>query len=212
LGGLAILAGMAMHIVLNAVLKEFPPENPAAGELEAYLSRAADGWAVIHGFRYVAFACVVLFAAAMFLRVCRDGAAKGWGVVGLLGAGIWVTNGVIANGIEIVAFHSAPLLVQNEDLFQLIFRLTRVLFTAEVVTWTFAILGFSLAGWLSRRLPRWIAGLGLLQAALGMVSGVSIVSVLSDGWALNLIDAASLAGLLWFVCAGVFLTVRGDSA
>jgi hypothetical protein len=45
-----------------------------------------------------------------------------------------------------------------------------------------------------------------------MVSGVSIVSVLSDGWALNLIDAASLAGLLWFVCAGVFLTVRGDSA
>jgi hypothetical protein len=41
LGGLAIIAGLAIHIVLNSVLKEFPPENPTVTELQSYLSNEA---------------------------------------------------------------------------------------------------------------------------------------------------------------------------
>ena len=35
LGGLAIILALVIHVVLNAVLKEFPPENPTVTELQA---------------------------------------------------------------------------------------------------------------------------------------------------------------------------------
>lgn len=137
-GGLAIVVGMMIHIVLNVVLKAFPPENPTSAELQDYLAREATNWGVIHGLRYVAFTCIVLFAAGLFSRTCRTHAASGdsWGVVGLLGAAIFVANGVVTNGIEILAFLDTPLIAQQQDLFWLLFRLTRILFTAEVVTWS----------------------------------------------------------------------------
>jgi hypothetical protein len=86
LGGLAIIVGLAIHVVLNSVLKEFPPENPTVTELQAYLSNEAGTWAIVHGFRYVAFACIVLFAAGLFSRTCctRRAQTTGWGVVGCL--------------------------------------------------------------------------------------------------------------------------------
>ena len=68
LGGLAIIVGLAIHVILNVVLKKFPPEDPTSAELQAYLSNEAGTWAIVHGFRYVAFACIVLFAAGLFTR------------------------------------------------------------------------------------------------------------------------------------------------
>jgi hypothetical protein len=212
-GGLAIVVGMAIHIVLNVVLKEFPPDEATGAELQEYLSREAGSWGVIHGFRYVAFLCIVLFAAGLFSRTCcaRSTRETGWGVVGLLGAAIFVTNGVITNGVEILAFLNVPLISQSEDLFWLLYRLTRILFTAEVVTWSVLILGFSVAGWRSATIPRWLSALGFLQVSAGMLSGVFITSALAGEWASIPLDVASLAGLLWFMSAGVYLLVRGDS-
>jgi hypothetical protein len=213
LGGLAIIAGLAIHIVLNSVIKEFPPETPTVSELQSYLSNEAGMWAIVHGFRYVAFACIVLFAAGLFSRTCCTGTVQttGWGVVGLLGAAIFVTNGVITNGIEMLAFLNSDLLSNNQELFWLLFRLTRVLFTAEVVTWSFLILGFSIAGWRSTTIPMWLTLLGLSNVAAGMLSGVFIVSVVTDGWATILIDVAALTGLSWFACTGVYMLIRGES-
>jgi hypothetical protein len=210
----AILLGLAIHFVLNVVVKEFPPEGATAAELEAYLELASGGWAVINGFRYVAFACILLFAAALFVRTCRDqpvDAAWGWGTFGLLGAATFVTNGLVANALEAFVFLGGPLVTANQDLFWLVFRLTRVLFTAEVVLWSFLILGFSVAGWRTARLPKWIAVLGLLQVSAGLVSGVFITSVLAGGWALMAADIASILGLLWFLSTGADLLIRGDS-
>lgn len=213
LGGLAIIVGLAIHIILNGVLKEFPPEDPTATELQAYLSNEANTWAIVHGFRYVAFACIVLFAAGLFSRTCctRTAQTTGWGVVALLGTAIFVTNGVIANGIEMLAFLNIDLLSQQQDLFWLLFRLTRVLFTAEVVTWSILILGFSIAGWRSTTIPRWLAALGLLNVAAGMLTGGFIVSVVTGGWAIIFADAAALTGLAWFACTGLYMLIRGAS-
>ncbi len=61
LGGLAIIVGLGIHVILNSVLKDFPPKDPTVAELQAYLSNEAGTWAIVHGFRYVAFACIVLF-------------------------------------------------------------------------------------------------------------------------------------------------------
>ena len=213
MGGLAIIVGLAIHIVLNIVLKEFPPENPTLTELQDYLSNETGTWAIVHGFRYVAFACIVLFAGGLFTRTCctRPGQTTGWGVVGLLGAAIFVTNGVITNGIEMLAFLNIDLLSNNPELFWLLFRLTRVLFTAEVVTWSFLILGFSIAGWRSMTMPMWLTVLGLINVAAGMLSGVFIVSIVTDGWATIFIEVASLTGLAWFACVGVYMLIRGAS-
>jgi len=86
LGGLAIIVAMAIHIILNVVLKQFPPENPTAAELQKYLSDEAGTWAIVHGFRYVAFALILLFAAGLFVKTCRTRPANtiGWGVMSLL--------------------------------------------------------------------------------------------------------------------------------
>jgi hypothetical protein len=92
-----------------------------------------------------------------------------------------------------------------------LYRLTRILFTAEVVTWSVLILGFSVAGWRSATIPRWLSALGFLQVSAGMLSGVFITSALAGEWASIPLDVASLAGLLWFMSAGVYLLVRGDS-
>lgn len=42
LGGLAIIVGFAIHVILNSVLKEFPPEDRIASELQVYLSNEAS--------------------------------------------------------------------------------------------------------------------------------------------------------------------------
>lgn len=213
LGGLAIIVGLAIHIVLNSVLKTFPPEDPTATELQAYLANEASTWAIVHGFRYVAFACIVLFAAGLFSRTCctRTAHTTGWGVVGLLGTAIFVTNGVVTNGIEMLAFLNTDLLSQQQELFWLLFRLTRVLFTAEVVIWSILILGFSIAGWRSVSLPKWLAGLGLINVAAGALTGVFIASVVTGGWATMLEEIAALTGLVWFASAGVYMVIRGAS-
>jgi hypothetical protein len=213
-GGLAIIVGMVIHIVLNVVLKEFPPENPTSAELQEYLAREASNWGVIHGFRYLAFTCIVLFAAGLFSRTCRTHTAAegGWGVVGLLGAAIFVTNGFVTNGIEILAFLNIPLIAQNQDLFWLLFRLTRILFTVEVVTWSILILGFSVSGWRSATIPRWISVLGFVQVTAGMTCGVFIASALAEGWAGIPLEVASVTGLFWFLSTGVYLLVRGNAA
>ena len=131
--------------------------------------------------------------------------------MGLLGTAIFVANGVITNGIEMLAFLNTDLLFKQQELFWLLFRLTRVLFTAEVVTWSFVILGFSIAGWLSTTIPKWLSALGLLNVAAGMLTGGFIVSVVNDGSATILADVAALTGLVWFACVGVYMLMRGES-
>jgi hypothetical protein len=132
-------------------------------------------------------------------------------VVGLLGTAVFVTNGIITNAIEILAFLNTDFLSNQPEFFWLLFKLTRVLFTAEVVTWSFLILGFSIAGWRSKTLPKWLVALGLLNVLAGMLTGGFIASVVTDGWAIILADVAALTGLGWFACVGVYMLVRGAS-
>jgi hypothetical protein len=135
----------------------------------------------------------------------------GWGVVGLLGAAVWVSSGIVTNGIETLVFLNTPPVSQNGDLFWALFGITRVLFTAEVVTWSILILGFSVAGWRSATIPRWIAVLGFFQVVAGMTAGVWITSALSADSVAIPLEVASAAGLLWFICVGVYLVRRGDA-
>ena len=105
----------------------------------------------------------------------------------------------------------ADLLAEEPKQFEVLFQVTRLLFTAEITTWAVFILGFSLAGWISRTLPRWIAALGSLSATAGLLSGAFVVSVFTDGQAVVLIDVAALSGLAWFGCTAVYLLACGST-
>lgn len=212
-GGVAVVLALSLHMFLNGVLKKFPPENPSLAELQAYLSAEAGTWAVVHGLKYLALVGLVLFAAGVYARTSRTGGALdgGWGVVGLLGTAIHVTNAMVANGIEVLAFYDFARLSEEPNLFWLLFYVVRVLFTAEIVAWGLVIFGFSMAGYQSVRLPRWITALGFVSAAACLISGVFIVSVLTDGWATTVMNLAAMSGLAWFASVGVFMLLRGES-
>lgn len=213
LGGLTMLAGFVIHIVANSVLKVFPPENPSLDELKTYLSNEAGTWAIVHGIRYIAVVCIVLFAAGLFVRTCciRSVATTGWGVVGLLGTTLMVVNLLIANGIETLAFMGFDRLSEQADIFWTLFHLTRVLFTAEVVAWGVISLGFSVAGLQSATLPKWIVGLGFLSAASCLLTGVFIVSIMNDDWPGIFLAVGSLTGVVWFVSVSIHMLWRGSS-
>ncbi len=210
IGGASIVAAIAIHFILNAALKQFPPDGAMGTELQEYLAREGGTWAIVHGFRYVAFTGIILFASALFLRVLssRQRAAVGWGIVGLLGTALWVTNGVVTNGLEILTFLGSDTV--TDDLFWLLFESTRVLFTAEIATWGITILGFSVASWCSGALPRWLSVVGWTAAALDLLTGVLVVSVISGGSAAIFADLGSLASILWMLAAGIHLLLRGS--
>jgi hypothetical protein len=212
IGGLAILLGMAIHIIANMALKTLPAEDFNFTELQEYLSNEKSTWAVVHGMRYAAIVCIIIFSAGLFVKTCltRSSYASGWGIVGLLGAGLMMSNLMITNGIEILAFYDFDLLSKQEELFWLLYGLTRVLFTGEIVAWAILILGFSMAGWFSRTLPKWIVLLGLLSAFSCLLSAMFIVSILNEGNATIIIEIGSITGLLWFVCVGFYMLFQRD--
>jgi len=213
LGGAACIAGLVLHILVNEGLKVMPPVDLEPTKLRSYLTDEAGTWALVHGLRNLALPCLVVFAAAMFVRTCclRPSSATGWGVVGLLGSAMQVINAFVTNAIETFLLLDADLLAEEPKQFEVLFQVTRFLFTAEIATWGVFILGFSLAGWISQTLPRWISALGGFSATAGLLSGAFVVSVFTDGQAVVLIDGAALSGLAWFACTSVYLLARGSS-
>ena len=119
----------------------------------------------------VAVVGIALSAAGLFARLRRGpGTARGWGVVGLLGTAMLATSLMITNGLETLGYLGLDLLRQNQELFWLLRHVTRTLFTTELTSWVLVFLGFSVAGWRSAAMPRWISILGCVSALGAMVS------------------------------------------
>lgn len=86
LGGLMIILGLIIHIIANMVLKTFPPEDLTSSELQIYLSDEKGTWAIVHGIRYIAIVCIIIFSTGLFVKTYHTPRSLGWGIVGLLGA------------------------------------------------------------------------------------------------------------------------------
>lgn len=212
IGGAALIVAFAIHVLANAVLKQLPPKVPTLPELKVYLETEANTWSVVHGLRYMAIACLAVFLGGILARVRSAGASSGgWETVGLVGGLLLLANLLITNGIETFAFIDFELLSEEPDLFWLVFNLTRVLFTAEIVTWAILIFGFSMAGWLSGSLPKAISIIGFVATACGLISAALVVAVItSDGLIAAIDSIAVVASLMWFVSTGAWMLWRGD--
>ena len=214
LGGLTMLIGLVIHVVANMVLKTMPSLDLTLPELQTYLSNESDTWTIVHGMRYVALFCIVIFSAGLFVQTCCHQASRttiGWGVLGLIGTTLMMSNLMITNGIEILTFIDFGHLSEQKELFWLLYYLTRVLWTAEIATWGVFILGFSIAGLQSRTIPKWIVILGLICTLACLLSAIFVVSILKGGWAILFIEVASLTGLLWFASVGIYMLFRKNS-
>ena len=211
-GGVAVLLGLIIHIIANVFLKQFPPADPSLEELRSYLAAEAATWQVVHGMRYAAIACLALFLGGIFARTHAAENAGGWEYVGFVGGVLQLANLLITNGIETFAFLDFELQGEQPALFWLVFHMTRVLFNAEIVAWSILIFGFSLAGWISKTVPRSIATLGYVASAFGLLSGVFVGTVMTTGgWPAITFEIAALSSLLWFLLIGVLMVVRGGS-
>ena len=205
LGGFAVLFGLVIHIIANMVLKTLPSDAFTPKELSQYLSDEASTWEVVNGIRYMAIVCMVIFGSALFIKtkMKRNINSMGWGIVGLMGCALMMGNLLLANGIEILAFSNYNGVSDEPETFWMLFYLSRVLFTGEIIAWAILILGFSMSGLYSKTIPKWIIILGLLSSFFCILSMVFIVNILKGGSAGILIEIGSLTGLLWFIIIGV---------
>lgn len=213
MGGVAVLLGIAIHIVVNLFVKRFPDPTASATELNSYFTAEAGSWAFVHGSRYVAFTCLVVFSAALYMRILRSDvvSSTGWAVVGIIGSALHVGGGMIGNAIEILAFLDFDRISSQPDNFRLLFHLSRTVFTAEVAAWSIFIGGFSIAGWVSGVFPRWLSILGWAGSLLALISAVLVVSILRNGTPASLLPLTEAVCLLWFASAGIFLIRRDES-
>lgn len=212
LGGVAGLVTIAVHMVVNMVLKSFPADNLTADQLMAYFQKEASTWAIVHGLRYFAIAGIVFMVVGLYLRTNRQSAvlSDGWGLIGLVGATLWLANLTITNGIEMFAFLDFGSMSNKPDLFWLVFYMTRVLFSAEMIAWVIVTFGFSMSGLRSRTLPSWISYAGLFLSLIGFVASITIVDSLHGGWTSILASVAAFGIILWFISASVYMLIRGD--
>jgi len=209
---MAGLSTIAIHFFVNMILKSFPDENLTIDQLRDYLRMESSTWAVVHGLRYFAIGGIAFMVVGLYLRTNRQRAfpGDGWGLIGLVGATLWIANLTITNGIEMFAFLDFRYMSDKPDLSWMVFYMTRILFSAEMIAWVVVTFGFSMSGLRSKTLPPWIGYAGLLLSAVGFASSVTIVNVLRGGWASALATVAAFGIILWFVCSNVYMLVRGD--
>ena len=211
LGGIAVIIAVIIHFVINSFLKQFPDWSLTESELNAYFAEQFNTWAIVHGARYMAILAMVLFFAGVYTRICnRTGSSRGWCVVGLIGTAMLATNLMITNGIETISYLNIALLRENQELFWLLRSITGTLFTGEMVSWSLILFGFSMAGWYSRMIPKWIVYLGCVSAASGAIAAAFIVSALKGGWAGILANMVTpFTAILWFLSVGILMLWRG---
>jgi len=99
---------------------------------------------------------------------------------------------MMTNGLETLSYLNIDLINKNQELFWLLRNITRTLFTAEFVTWAIVIFGFSMAGRHSSTIPKWMVFFGFLIATTGILIGLLIADILTNGRATIFLTVTSL--------------------
>lgn len=214
-GGLLGFLMIGIAVLVNYVLFEPPPGGAAAlAEPKTYISDQAGRMAIANGMRNLVFFCIPFWAAGVytFTRPSPTLASNPWGIVGLLGAVTVTAVGTIANGVQTAIFLNYGGVSEQRDIFLVLWGVTRVLFGAAQVGTAAWVAGFSLAGWRSGAMPRWLVALGLIFAAATLLTwGVGIVSVMTGGWAEKVQSVTMPLTLVWLLSTSVLMVRRATA-
>jgi len=208
LGGMAGLLATVFAILINFILiSPPPPYNSSLQVITNYLQQESEMIVLGAGLRYLVWPLGLIFAVGLyqFVRGEEDGNHRSWAKVGLLGF-VWMCSvGAVANSAEIIAAWRIDTLEAQPQLLTGLWSTSFVLFTSVMVPWATAILSFSIAGRLSGVIPVWIAGLGLIMAIFGLMTGVGIVSVVTGGWAEIPSFVAFILVNIWVLAVSVLM-------
>jgi Domain of unknown function (DUF4386) len=211
LGGLAGLSVFGLYILVQFVLGFPGPSGVPPGELKTYVSEHASTAAVANGLRYLVFPCIAFLAVGMYTLTGRGATltGNGWGILGLLGAAALMANGVIANTLLTMTYLNFANLSEQPEHFMLQRNLSRLLFSVGQLFWGLMIAGFSIAGWQSATVPRWLVIPGLLFAALGLFNAVLIAWIMTGGRAPELhLWAQTFLGSFWVLGVSILMVRR----
>jgi hypothetical protein len=187
LGGLVNLLILALVVVVNFVLtpkRSLLPENARPEEIASFFSAHADQMALANGLRNLVLFLLPIFAVGLYTLIARtaETAAKAWATMALVASAAVMAVGTVNNGVETAAFVNLSVFAEHPELRRLLWSLSAVVFAAVRLVWAAINTGFSVGGWLSGALPRWLCIVGLLSAVSSLVSAVGIAPLLAGGW------------------------------
>jgi hypothetical protein len=188
LGGLANLLILVLVVVVNFVLtpkRSLLSANARPEEIASFFSAHADQMGLANGLRNLVFFLLPIFAVGLYTLIARTAetaAAKAWATMALVASAAVMAVGTVNNGVETAAFVKLSVFAEHPELRRLLWSLSGVVFTAVRLVWAAINTGFSIGGWLSGALPRWLCIVGLLSAVSSLVSAVGIASLLAGGW------------------------------
>jgi hypothetical protein len=187
LGGIVNLVILALLVVVNFVLtanRSVLPTISRPEEIASFFSAHAAQMGVANGLRNLAFFLLPIFAVGLYTLIARtaDTAAKAWATMALVATAALMAVGTVNNGVETAAFVDMSVLTEHPELRKLLWSLSGVVFMAVRVVWAAINTGFSIGGWLSGALPRWLCIVGLLSAVACLISAVGIAPLLAGGW------------------------------
>jgi hypothetical protein len=114
--------------------------------------------------------------------------------------------GFPANAAATIALWRLPVLGDQPELLMMLWSMSVVWFFGAVMLWGIGVGGFSVAGWRSGHMPRWLSVLGMLVGVVGVVGGIGVNFLLRH----ELLAGALLStfGLLlpvWLVATSIIL-------
>ncbi len=200
---IAGLSGLLFVVLVGAFNIAFgissPPDNDAtAQEIASYFTANGSLMTFVSVLAPLIWVALLLFGSGVFARIRASDTTKGeaWAYVGLLG--IVMQNAIFATVIATdVAFNvGAESLAANSGVTEALWRFQRAIFVLNGASLALALTGFSIAALRASFIPKWHGYIGLVGAAVLLVSAATVT------WAVEGTGAAfiGLPGfLLWVV-------------
>lgn len=202
--GVAGLTCAALGLVIGILEAGAPAFNAPLPEVLDFLRNGSGVLYAGSVLRFLLLPLLPLIAVGIYAWL---GAAAGaWRLVGLLGLALVPAIGFPANSAAAIALWRLPVLEDQTQLLTMLWSMSAVWFFGAVMLWGIGVGSFSVAGWQSRRMPRWLSALGIVVGAVGVVSGVGVNPLVHR----ELLAALALStfGLLlpvWLVATSIML-------
>jgi hypothetical protein len=206
--GVAGLACAAVGLVIGFLEAGAPPFNAPLPEVLTFLRDASGMLSASSILRFALLPLLPFIAVGIYVWLGPK--ADAWRLVGLFGLALVLAVGFPANSAATIALWRLPVLEEQPQSLTMLWSMNVVWFFGAVMSWGIGVGSFSVAGWRSGRMPRWLSALGLLIGAVGVFCGIGVNALVSR----ELLAGAvlSMFGLLlpvWLVATSIMLIRDG---